>query len=317
MLDQKLRLDIRVVKFQDYIRRKPESPFGYYGLGIQYMLSEKYSMADRMFQHALKINPHYMPAKIGRLEFLLYEKKYVSAARYYYKNKSAFQKKTLYTTRVQRITSRLYYNKGFSLYMKKIRSRFVFKEGIGILQRMFNNGPDNPIVNLLLSMFFLKEGIDNEKAFVLYNICVTMKGIEDGLRWDLIKALSKEQPDILHNEHIAGLFSSIPEGALDNGYANILLNHFITLQDKERVTGAFLALQKRHIYPDVKTLWQYLVFCRNNNIWDNMLFLCCRKLIDSGWIDKVVAATIRELKIKNIAESTRDLDKILLLYGYT
>ena len=55
-MDQNTLLDIRIIKFQDYIRRKPNSPFGYYGLGVQY-ISNKHQLADKMFTQSLKIDP--------------------------------------------------------------------------------------------------------------------------------------------------------------------------------------------------------------------------------------------------------------------
>src|SRR5690554_3684584 len=128
MLDKKLRLDIRLVKFQDLIRRKPDKPFGYYGLGVQYMLSGKPNMADRMFLHALKIKPGYMPAILGRLEFLISEKKFVSAARFYQKNRELFLRKKIFEARANRITGRLYHGKVFHLYLNTMRSLFVFHE---------------------------------------------------------------------------------------------------------------------------------------------------------------------------------------------
>ena len=68
MPDRKLQLDIRIVKFQDLVGRKPDKPFGYYGLGVQYMLSGKPNMADKLFTQALNIKPGYMPAILESLK---------------------------------------------------------------------------------------------------------------------------------------------------------------------------------------------------------------------------------------------------------
>jgi len=316
MLDKGLQLDIRIVKFQDLIGRKPDKPFGYYGLGVQYMLSGKTNMADRMFTQALDIKPGYMPAILGKLEILLMEKKLVSAARFYQKHSDLFGRKKIYTTRAQRITGSLYLGKFFYHYLKTIRSVFVFNETIGILQRMFIADRSNPVVNLLLAMFFMKEGRENERASVLYNLCVNMEGIPDKLRWDLVKILAKDKPDILGDEKIAALFSTIPESALGNPYANFILKQFILLGDTDRINRAFTEFNKKHSFPDSKTMWQYIDFCRKNDIWNSAVFACCQKLIDIGWIDKIVAEAIIGLKNKKIGEHTRNMEKILSLYGY-
>lgn len=316
MLDKKLQLDIRIVKFQDLINRKPDKPFGYYGLGIQYLLSGKPNIADRMFAQALSIKSEYMPAILGRLEVLLMEKKFVSAVRFYQKNSELFSRKKVYMTRAQRITGSLYPERSFNNYLKTIRSVFVFNESIGALQRIFNANQNNPVLNLLLAMFFLKEGEKNERALVLYNRCVNMKGVPDKLRWDLVRILAKENPDILGNEKIAALFSTIPEGAIGSPYASFILKQFILLNDMDRIDRAFTVFDKNHSFPDSKTMWLYIDFCRKNDIWNSTMFACCQKLIDCGWIDRTIAETVIGLKNRKIIEYTRSMDRMLYLYGY-
>jgi hypothetical protein len=181
---------------------------------------------------------------------------------------------------------------------------------------MFNADRDNPVVNLLLAMFFLKEGKENERAFILYNLCVNMKGIPDKLRWDLVKILSKNNPDILKDEKIAALFSTIPESAMGNPYASFILKQFILLKDTDRINRAFAEFHKKHSSPDYKTMWQYIDFCRENNIWNSTVLNCCQKLIDCGWIDRTIAEAVIGLKNKNITGYTRSMDRILSLYGY-
>lgn len=70
-MDQKLLLDIRILKFQDYIRRKPERPFGYYGLGVQYLLSGTPRLADKMFMQALKKTLPTLPQSWANLRYCL------------------------------------------------------------------------------------------------------------------------------------------------------------------------------------------------------------------------------------------------------
>lgn len=181
---------------------------------------------------------------------------------------------------------------------------------------MFNADRGNPVVNLLLAMFFLKEHKENERAFILYNLCVNMEGVPDKLRWDLVKVLAKDNPDILIDEKTAALFTTIPEGAVGEPYANFILKQFILLKDTDKINQAFAEFQKNHSFPDPKTMWQYIEFCRENDIWDSTVFACCQKLIDYGWIDRTIAETIVGLKNRKIIEYTRGMDKILSLYGY-
>lgn len=316
MTDQKMRLDIRLIKFQDYIRKKPNSPFGYYGMGVQYMLSGKPAMAERMFARALKVNADYVPAKLGKLEYLLWDGKFLAACRYYRKNSGCFSGRKIYLHRIQRFTSRLYRTRGFYRQSRSLGALLMFADGNGLLQRMFDNEPDNPVVNLLLAMFFLKTRKEDERARVVYNLCVRMPGVADRLRWDLVQMISKEQPAVLEDPGIAALFSAIPEGAVGSKYAGFLLSAFMQQQDRNKVLKAFADLQKSHTYPDAKTLWKYLYFCRSGNLYSPSLAACCQKLAGSGWMDSFLAAMVKELKNRGMAENTRELDRLLSLYGY-
>lgn len=311
-----MRLDIRLLKFQDYIRKKPNSPFGYYGMGVQYMLAGKPALAEKMFARALKTDADYVPAKLGKLEFLLSDGKFLAACRYYRKNSIGFSAKKIYLKRIQRFTSRLYRTRDFYRHSRSLGSLLLFADGYGLLQKMFDNEPDNPVVNLLLAMFYLKNHSSDERARVVYNLCVRMEGITDKLRWDLVQILSKEQPAILQDPAVAGLFSAIPEGAVGSKYAGFLLSTFIGQQDQNKILKAFSDLQKSHSYPDSKTLWKYLYFCRNHNLWNPSLTVCCQKLAGSGWIDGFLAGIVKELKNRGMAENTREIDRLLSLYGY-
>lgn len=316
MLDQKYRLEIRLLKFQDYIRRKPNSPFGYYGLGVQYMLSGKPAAAERMFSHALKIDPLYTPAKLGRLEILLYTRKYLAATRYYQKNADCFKKKNIYGLRIGRATSQLYCSRSFFRHMGNMRSTFVFGERFGMLQKMFDSNTGNLVAALLLAMHFLKQQREDARAHEIYRSCVQMPGLNDKLRWDLVQILSKEQPAILEDPAIACMFEAMPDGVGNSEYASFLLSQFIKQQDQDKVLKAFSELQKKHLYPDRKTLWQYIYFCRKKNLWTPLLTNCCQRLLSCGWVDGLLADTVRELKVRGLAENTREMDALLSLYGY-
>jgi hypothetical protein len=128
--------------------------------------------------------------------------------------------------------------------------------------------------------------------------------------------LSKNNPDILKDEKIAALFSTIPESAMGNPYASFILKQFILLKDTDRINRAFAEFHKKHSSPDYKTMWQYIDFCRENNIWNSTVLNCCQKLIDCGWIDRTIAEAVIGLKNKNITGYTRSMDRILSLYGY-
>ncbi len=316
MLDYKIRLDIRIVKFQDYIRRKPDKPFGYYGLGVQYLLSGKSSAADRMFTHALKINPCYAPAILGKIEFLLSEKRFAAAARFFHKHRTSLQQRNLYKTKINSIVSRLYLTRSFYRHTSRMWSLFVLREGSGALQRMFDRSLENPVVNILLTMFFLKEGKHDERSRVLYDLCSGLDGIEDKLRWDILQTLSRNNPSVLTDERIACMFKTIPEGAFGTNYADFLISRFIRQREKEKVIQAFSVLHKKHALPDKRTLWQYLVFCRDMGIWNQTVFFCCQKLILSGWVDRFLASILKDLKSRGLAENTREMERILSLYGY-
>lgn len=316
MFDPEIIIDIRVIKFQDYIRRKPNRPFGYYGLGVQYMLSGKPAMADKMFMQALKVDPCYVPAKLGKLEFLLSQKRFGAAARYYNKNKDLFCRKKISKTRINRITSRLYVSKYLNMRKRGLYSQLLLKENIIALNRIQNKTSNNPVTNILLSAFRLKDGRGDEKAIKLYRYCVELDEISDKLRWDLLQALAKKDLSLLFSNKIAGLFSAIPENAFGTDYADLLLKTFISLGNEKKVIYAFSCFQEKHLAPCTKTLWRYLFFCSERNILNSSLSYCCQKLISAGWIDRLLTTAIKDLYKKGLWENTREMDKFLSLYEH-
>jgi len=316
MLNQELLIDIHIIKFQDYIRKKPNRPFGYYGLGVQYMLSGKPAMAEKMFMQALKLDPQYIPALLGRLEFLLAEKRYAAAARYFDKNRELFCSKKIILKRINRMTSSLYLSKSLTMRGKNLITQLVIKENLIFLNRIQSKSSKNPVTGVLLSIYRMKAGREDEKALELFRYCLELDGINDKFRWDLLQVLSKKEPRLLFSDKIASLFSSIPENAFGTDYADLLLINFINSGDDKKVIGAFSSLQTKHITPGKKVLWRYLFFCRERNIWDASLSYCCRKLIEAGWIDFLVAETIKELHKRGLWENSKEMDKYLSLYEY-
>jgi len=315
-MDQKLRLDIRIIKFQDYIRRKPDRPFGYCGLGIQYLLSDMPGMADKMFTQALKKNPDYVPAKLGKLEALLYENKFVAAARYYRKNSETFLKKKIYIKYIHKMVSNVYSLRSFSVYLGKLRNLFVFDEKIGSLHKMFGKNNQDPVVSILLAMYYLKKNRNDDRSLMLYNMCVGMEGITDRLRWDLLQAISKKQPAILKDTKIAGLFGSIPEYAYGTGYADLILSCFMAQQDTEKIAEAFSEPGKRQIMPGKRIMWEYINYCSRNNVWNSTVASYCQHLLENGWINSFLSQTAIQLKNKGIVGADSKMFKILSLYGY-
>ena len=318
MLDPKLRQDIRIIKFQDYIRRKPNRPFGYFGLGVQHLLSGKIHMADRMFNNALKLDPGYGPARLGKLEIYLTQNRFAAAAGYYDKNRDLFQSKKIYIHRVNRLISRFYNPKQLGRHGSGLYFWLFLNENISVLKRRTEHQTySNPVVNIVLSMIWLKYGRTDEKARLLYRRCVELDEINDKLRWDLLKVLSEKQPELLQNDKIAGLFSTIPENAFGTEYADFLLVNFIKTGNESKVLKAFESLRSKHIIPDKKTLWHYLNFCRERNIWNESLSFCCQSLINAGWTDNLLFSSVKELDSRGLWKNTRETSKFLMLYGYS
>ncbi|HCA29850.1 MAG TPA: hypothetical protein DEP23_09910 [Ruminococcaceae bacterium] len=315
MLDQELLVDIRIIKFQGYIRRKPNRPFGYYGLGVQYMLSGKPALADKMFMQAIKLDPLYIPALLGKLEVFLAEKRFTAAARYFNKHKDLFCNKKISKKRIHRMVSRLYMSKSLSRRGKSIVSQFLLKENFITLNRIYNKTKDNLVANILLSAFWLQDSRVDEKAIKLYRYCIELDEISDKLRWDLLQVLSKKEPDLLQSKKIAGLFSAIPENAYGKDYADFLLTTFIYSGDQKKAIDAFSSFETRRIIPCKKNLWHYLFFCREWNIWDSSLTYCCQKLLSTGWVDGLLTSTIKELNSRGLWERSREFDQIFLLYS--
>ena len=190
MLDQKYRLEIRLLKFRIISGENQTAPLAITGLGFS-ICCRKACFSRENVSHALKIDPLYTPAKLGRLEFLLYTRKYLAATRYYQKNAVCFMKKNIYTLRIGRATSQLYCSRSFFRHMGNMRSTFVFGERFGMLQKMFDSNTGNLVAALLLAMHFLKQQREDARAHEIYRSCVQMPGLNDKLRWIWCKSFQK------------------------------------------------------------------------------------------------------------------------------
>ena len=103
--------EIRLLKFQDYIRRKPNSPFGYYGLRVQYMLSKACFSRENVFS-CTKDRPSLYPSQTGQTwNPSTHENIWLQPD--ITKNADCFMK-NIYTLRIGRATSQLYCSRSFS-----------------------------------------------------------------------------------------------------------------------------------------------------------------------------------------------------------
>ena len=72
-------MDIRIIKYEQYIKENPEKAYGFYCLGRLYFNLGKYNAAENYFKKALSLDEGYTRAIIALIELYVYKKKFIKA----------------------------------------------------------------------------------------------------------------------------------------------------------------------------------------------------------------------------------------------
>ena len=327
MSDENIRWDIRVIKYENYVKRHPHKAYGHYCRGKLFSDAGQYKKAEDCFHKALTLNRQYTVAVIGLIKAYVFRGKFLKAVKLYDRYAADIEKKNIYKLKLGRALSDYYESDGIETRMASFLSQLTLLYAVHKMLRRYREGsasvrePDNRVVNLLLCIYYLSVDDDAnqpKETGGIYNACVRMPGISDLLRWVLIKKVSEIDSEIYDNVEIAGLFSGIPDHECPQQYANQIVNVGLKQQKIHKVNKICASDEGLYKRLTSANLWTYVFMCQEKGIFDMTVYQCCTRLLKTGWVDKMLAETfgkLKDLEVVNHVDADK-ADAILVLYGY-
>ena len=310
------KIDIRMLKYKNYIKKHPQKAYGYYCMGELLLMVGECMAAEEYFNKALSADSGFARAGIGLIGAYAYRGKFLKAARYYGTNIETLKRRRIYGIKLAGVLSCAYANGAFSGKQRGLLSVLIYKYEIKVLNDLYNKDPGNLAANLLLCIDCLNACRTDYKAVVIYNTCVNLDGLCDGMRWKLIKLLSADDPSILDNKELADKFSGMPDASCGAEYINTIFEAALEQKTVEKARKLLKSIKDGGKSPSSRSLWKYVKRCMEDSIYDASVLNCCRKLISNGWIDSVTVEAMKKMKELRIAARTEQEDRILELYGY-
>jgi pentatricopeptide repeat protein len=314
---ESVKTDIRILKYENYVKNNPEKPYGYYCLGKLHMQNSNLKEAESHMKKALELDRYYTRAKLGLIEILILKGKYIKAVYLCSKYKRSINMRNIYKKEIAEIVSSQFNSSKLDPACQSLVSRVFLNYFINSAKRILKKQPDNPVLNLLFCIYCLHNHQEDSTAVELFKKCVVLDGLDDNMRWALIKALSSTDSAVLKNEAVAGKFAKLPDAKdCTADYTNIILLSALKSGKLEKALSILDSMDSLGIFPPPSSLWLFLYQCSENSVYNNLTFKCCSRLLKSGWVDKLVAATFIRLKDLDIAHQTDEEEKILKFYGY-
>ncbi|NLY96050.1 MAG: tetratricopeptide repeat protein [Clostridiaceae bacterium] len=311
-------IEIRKIKYGDYVDKHPNKPYGYYALGELELICKSYDKAMTYFAKALHLNPQYKRANIGYIICLIQQQKYMQAVRHFRKRCRDIEDKTvLMKDLVHAICS------DYPLSNPDIRIPVECKapDLKGKIYRILWSYKisGNIVAGVLLALHFMNK--PNNKLFentkyTLYTDMVALPGIVESLRWHMVKFLSLRMPKIKEQRSVASLFFYIPSNDMSPEYANIVFSTALNGKNPERINRIRKSMENRLIPVTQENMWRYIYFARQEYRYNEQVMKDCLSLIRSGWVDPVIAEALNDmilLKMKGYTE--KDLET-LRFYGF-
>jgi len=204
-------LEIRKIKYNAYIDKYPNKPYGYYALGELELMSHSHNIAMTYFTKALSLDEEYMRAKIGYILCLLHDEKYIQAIKFFSKKcPHILEKNIILGDLIHGITSQ---NAVTNPQKYQVTDcRFVnLKQKYRRISRMFKKN-ENVVAGMLLALHFYNNKsnqFEKTESDIVEKI-VYLPGINETLRWHIIKNLSSSDESILDQDSLAAQFFHIP-----------------------------------------------------------------------------------------------------------
>lgn len=310
------KLDLRILKYKSYIARHPDKAHGYYCLGKLTLMVGGPKASESYFGKALSLEQNYVPAVIGMIEAYVCGGKFSDTVRFYDKYLCSINKKRIYKTRLIRAVSSLY-NDGFpDMTPYGLLQRFMLGLRARRLASVLEKDPGNTLVSLILCIYFLHRNDSSSRATTVYNTCVCLDDLDDGLRWALVKVLSKKDRAVFQDTRIAHKFTDIPGADCPAEYLNMLIAAALADNNLKKANKMLDSLKDFEKALTPGNLWKYMSLCGENGVYDARVARCCRKLLKSGWMDSRLAQVLTMVKPLHPALFNGYEEKVLKLFGY-
>lgn len=310
-------IEIRKIKYNDYVDKHPNKPYGYYALGELELMCSSYDTAMNYFIKALYTDEHYDRAKIGYILCLLHDGKIIQAIRYFDKKcKHFMHKKILLQDLIHGICSdRPLSNPDVRVPVncKVVDLRGKMNRVLWIYKR---NG--NLIAGVLLALHFMnnRSKLYDRIQTDLYQELVLQPGIVEPLRWHMLQRLSTKKPETLENSVIAAMFRYIPSNEMTQEYANTIFSEALKSKNKDRIKQCYQSAVDANIQITSENMWHYIFLAHKFGDYDDSIMKCCISLIRKGWIDTAVAGALNSMIILNMEGYTERDIEMIRLFGY-
>lgn len=315
-LNQK-RLDLRMLKYKNYIRRHPQKAYGYYCMGKLKLTMDQHKDAVELFNKALSLDDGFIYARIGLVECFITRGRLVKASNYFHRHAKSFSKKNIHMLRLINSVSSYYSSAALDTNNMGFFKLAVLKYELYSLKSRYGREPANIVAGLLLCINYLLSEVTDEKAVAIYNECVGLEGLCDSMRWAIVNKLSKDNPAILKNIEIAAMFESIPDKDCSSVYVNTIFEAFLKNKSIKEIKRILDGINESEKVLSLSNQWKYVLECMENSIYDISVYKCCKRLIGAGWVDNILAGTLYRLKELKIIENIGNEEKVLSLFGYS
>ncbi|GAE88890.1 tetratricopeptide repeat protein [Acetivibrio straminisolvens] len=221
----KNRIDIRISKYEKYVKKHPKKAYGYYCLGNLYMAAGKYKLAGKYFKKSLAVDGNYIFAVIGLIEAYVFGRKFMKAVNLFSKNRQKIIDKYVYRVKLVRAVSS-FYSKAelFKTETKDFLSMLYLKYTMQNIKKLVNSEANNIVLKLILCMNYLNSGEKSFYIIQLFKTCIYWDGLEDTFRWALIKRLEEMGEKLYYDINIARKFSTIPDVNCTDEYVDLIFS---------------------------------------------------------------------------------------------
>jgi len=313
----KNKIDIRILKYEEYVKKHPKKAYGYYCLGNLHMMIGRYKLAEDYFKKSLAVDGNYTLSIIGMIEAYVFRRKFMKAVYLFSKNRQKIIDKYIYRVKLVRGVSSFYSKTVlFRTETKGLFSVFFLKYSMYYIKKLVNSESNNIVLKLILCMYYLNSG---EKSFYivqLFKTCIYWDGLEDTFRWALIKQLSEMGEKLYYDINIARKFTTVPDANCSDEYVDMIFSSALDKGNSSWIAGIYDTAGKYNKNISPRLMWRYVQWSRENSFYDPSVYDCCKKLMKMGWMDNVIANTMLKFKEKNAVKLGNEAERALRLFGY-
>ncbi len=313
----KMRLELRILKYENYVRNHPTRPYGYYCLGKLQLAANKVKAAEIHFKKALEIDRFYMRARLELIKVQIIKGNIIKAAYLYNKYSRSIERKVVYKKDLIEFISSHFSNNKTDPVKYYSWNKFAIKYLAKPLGYKFKNHYNNPVLLLFICTYHLDYQRSDAEAIKVYKECINLDGLDNNMRWAIVKILSHKDVSILQDDVIASKFTALPSKGCSAEYSNFILKSALKKGNIKKAESILDSLDNINPFIPLPNLWMFLYLCNKNTIYNDRVLKYCSRLLNSGWIDKLVVKTFHTLKELKIAQQTEEEDRILEFYGHT